>query len=529
MHLRKFIVTGCLVSILAVANVAYANSIFPQEIIPTTTEIQNVDSSSITSDDVTDEEIKAQLYRAAQAVDAAEKEAFLQKFNAMSAQEKYDYLLPEYLNDLNMLYAQMKMMEEEILANRPMEEFTLDSFKYNVQDYRKNLNKFDTIGYPEFSTTSNLYNATNSIEYMIEKMQFIQLFVGSYNPDDIALKDRYIEEYHTHEKDYIDYYKTAFEFSLMREFGITIDDSVSRKTEESIRVHASNIEQFEQYMEDIIACGNSYSKGKADPDLFSLASHGKGAYLNLRNEKAMTLFGGEAPEHPELSPLGYTAAQKIAEAADKTSMFIYYYDRDNKEEKEAEMRQLQDEATEALNAFKKRCDELLPEADQIDKNILQIVADAKAEREKIAVQNGYNSWFEYQTAIEEEEKEAREAAIIDEATDLAVDQKQREEEARLRRQAAEEQRLRERVDFSKPLSQQTYNKQFYMQKSQDHLESVFGDTSGWVSLGLTMDSDAFDELFRIRANGGDIVTMQQLFDQNPFEFATILRLYKAYQ
>jgi hypothetical protein len=526
MQIKKWVTLGCISALLSTSTISYAGIFptYPDMDTTTNVEVNQLDAGS----NISTEDIQAKLGQAARIVDQQTKEEFEQRFNAMSPQEKYDYLLPIYLEELRMLYAQMKMMEQEVMNNQMTMDFSFDSFEQKVFDYKQSLEVFNNIGQYQYGTTTNLYNGATSIESMIKKIHFIEMFVGSYNPDDIELKEKFKKEYDAFDKDYTTYYKTAFEFSLMREFDITIDTSVSRSVEDSIKVHSSNIEQFEQYMEDIIACGDTYSKGKADPDLYKKASHGKGARLNLYNDMAMTLMGGQAAEHPELSPLGYDAAAKISEAADKTSMFIYYYKSDNKKEKEKEMRELQEEATSALNAFKKRCNELLPTADEIDKNILQHVADAKANREKIAKENGYNSWFEYQLGLEEIARQEREEKIVDQATDLAIEQKKEDEERARRAQEAYEQKMRERIDFSKPLSQQNYGKEFYMKKSQARLEYVFGD-SAFVGLGLSLDSEAFDELFRIRANGGNITILQELFDENPFEFSTILQLYRAYQ
>lgn len=526
MQMKKWISLGCLASLLATSSISYAGIFptYPDMDTPSNVEAPPVENSA----NISTEDVQVKINQAANIVDKEAKEAFQQQFEAMTPQERYDYLLPQYLEELKMLYSQMKMMEQEVLVNNTRMDNEFTTFEQKVFNYKQSLDKFNQIGQYQYGTTTNLYNAADSIRNMIKKMQFIEMFIGSYIPEDVTLREKFKKEYDVYDKDYTTYYKNAFEFSLMREFDINIDASVDRSVEDSIKVHHSNIEQFEKYMKDIIACGESYSKGKSNGDLYTLASHGKGAKLSLFNDMSLSLFGGEASQHPELTPLGYTAAQKISDASEATTHFTIYYKTDRKKEKQQEMLVAQEEATQALNTFKKRCNELMSTADAIDKNILQHVADAKVKREQIAKANGYSSWFEYQLSLKEEARKEREEKIIDQATELAIEQKKRDEELAKLEQEEYEQRMRERIDFSKPLSQQNYSKVFYMKKSQERLERIFGD-SAWVGLGLSLESDAFDELFRIRANGGNKTTLQELFDENPFEFSTILQLYKAYQ
>lgn len=519
MAFKKVITTGCIISILATSGITFGNSIFPAAPSQST----SVESSQ----EVTNENIQNQINNAARIVDKQEKEAFKLKFEQMTPQERYDYLVPDYLEELRMIYSQMKMMEQEFFVNG-MTGYELETFDYKIADYQKSLDKLGEVGQHEFYTTINLYDAAEQIKKMNHKMKFIAPLVGKYNPDDVNLSNSLKEEYYEHEKLYTEYYNESFEYTLMREFNIKIDDTVDRSLQESIIVHNNNVKTFEEALDAAIKCGESYAKGKADPDLYKAAGKAVGLKLNLRVDPTGTSYES-AKEHPELTPLAYDAVSKIRAAGDATTMFTYRYKSEKKKESKKEMETAQEEASAALRKFKKACDKAMKTADKIDQNILKNVAEVKATRERTARANGFDSWFAYQLALEKQLEEDRKSKIIDQATDLAVEQKAKEEEARAKAQAEYEQMMRERVDFSKPLSQQNYDKKFYMQKAQAKLERTFNGDSGWVSLGMTLETDAFDQLFKIRANGGDVVTMQQLFDQNPFEFATILRLYKSYQ
>lgn len=519
MTLKKIITTGCIISIIASSGITFANSIFPED--------PSQSNTIEASQDITNENIESQINRATKLVNEQEKEAYKLKFEQMTPQERYDYLIPDYLEELRMLYSQMKMMEQEFFVNG-VTGYELEDFDYKIKDYQKSLDKLGEVGQHEFYTTMNLFNASDEIKKMNHKMKFIAPLVGKYNPDDVNLSNSLKEEYYSHEKLYTEYYNKSFEYTLMREFNIKIDDSVDRSLQESIIAHNNNVKVFKEALDLSIECGASYAKGKANPDLYVATGNASGLKLNLNIDPTGTSYE-YAKEHPELTPLAYDAVNKIRAAGKSTEMFTYRYKSEKKKESKKEMEDAQEAAKEALRKFEIACDKHMKSANQIDQNILQYVAEVKSKRELTAKENGYDSWFSYQLALEKQLAEERNSKILDQATDLAIEKKAREEEERSRAQAEYEKMMRERGDFSKPLSQQNYNKKFYMQKSQARLERTFNGDSGWVSLGMSLESDAFDELFKIRSNGGDIVTMQQLFDQNPFEFATILRIYKSYQ
>jgi hypothetical protein len=519
MTLRKWIASACIIGLLASSGSAFASSVTP--IVENTT-VQAEQT-------VSDADVQEQINKAARLVEEEEKKALEAKFQAMAPQEKYDYLVPSYLEELRMLYSQMVMMHEQIMTNRSVGDINLDSFDYKIQSFKKSLDKLGQVGAHQFDTTQNLYQAADSIQSMNKSMMFISTFVGGYNDTDVNMTKKYSDQYDTYDKAYNDYYTKSFEFYLMREFDIKIDKKVNRYLQESIIAHNNNIEAFEEALNGVIECGESYAKGKSNSDLFRKATDAESLGLSLKTDDPASAFGGYADEHPELTPLAYDTISKIKTAAEKTKMFTYDYKGKRKKESKKAMEEAQSEASSALSKFKKECKEAMKTAEQIDQNILKNVAEVKAKREETAKANGYNSWFQYQLALEQKAEEAKNSKIMDQASELAVEQKKIEEERRARAQAAYEKKMRERVDFSKALSQQNYNKKFYMQKSQERLESTFGQGSGWVELGMVLDSDAFDQLFQIRSNGGDIETMQQLFDQNPFEFATILRLYRSYQ
>lgn len=526
MKLRNTLITSLILCTMVTPSFTYGNSIFPA----TSKNINNYDTSytegtletDIENIEVNQDDINNKLNEAEQLVLKKQEEEFQKYFQSLTPQERYDYLLAEYLDNLRKIYDQIKMMEQEVLkGDHYVQPDDLTSFEEHIKNYKKSLSKLNNVGNHDFQTTTEILNALDDIDFMLGELRGMNVYAGKYDPDSQEKLKSLQNTYKEYEDGYLKNYKTAFEFMLMREYDITIDEEVDRDLEDSIRIHYDNAKMFEEKFKIVSSCADTYINGIPNSNLYSKTTEVKSIKPDFTTEDPFSAFSQDNISHPVLTPLAYKVAEQLQAYASKTTIVPSYVGAVDEEKKMKEFYQIKKETETIVKEFKSKCESYMDTADNIDKNILQYVADAKKERASIAKSNGYNSWFEYQIALKNQNQEKLEKEIIGTANKLA-----KEEKARI--QAEYEQRMRERLDFSKPFSQQNYDKKFYMTKCHTRIYNIIGD-SALLDLGMWLESDAYDELSRIRDNGGDIVTLQELYDQFPNEFTTILELYKSYK
>lgn len=526
MKLRNTLITGLVLCTMVTPSFTFGNSIFPASSNNTnhndTSYIESTPQINTENIEVNQEEINNQLNAAEQLVLKKKEEEFQNYFQSLTPQERYDYLLPEYIDDLRKIYDQMKMMQQEVLkGSHYVTPDDFSNFEEHIKDYKKSLDKLNNVGNYDFQTTTEILNALDDIDFMLGELRGMNVYAGKYDPDSQEKLITHQNTYKEYEDGYIKNYKTAFEFMLMREFDIIIDDEVDRDVEDSIRIHYENAEMFEEKFKIVSSCADTYINGIPNSNLYSQTTEVKTIRPDFTTDDPFSAFSQNNISHPELTPLAYKVADQLQAYASKTTIVPSYVGAIDEEKKMKEFYQIKNETEAIVKEFKIKCESYMGTADNINKNILQYVDEAKKERANIAKANGYNSWFEYQLALKNKQQKELEEEILGTANELAIEEK-------ARAKAEYEQRMRERIDFSKPFSQQNYDKSFYMTKCHERIFDIVGNNSALLELGIFLESDAYDQLSRIRDNGGDIVTLQQLYDQCPNEFTTILQLYKSY-
>lgn len=287
--------------------------------------------------------------------------------------------------------------------------------------------------------------------------------------------------------------------------------------------------RYKIVMDNIQKCADVFGRGDSDSDLYAKVKNAKfSLYVSLSSKDTYNFM--THTQHPDdtITPLAYRVVDGIQAAADATGDFMVYALIGEPERGKAKLDESIAKANELMTKFEAKCNEFGQKSDAIDKNIFETITMIKADRQKTAEANGYASWEAYQIHLDALAQAEYDAKVNEKATELAVEQKKWEEEVRKAQEEAEAEWQANKLDFSKPLSQQNHPKSYYMDMALSKIESnpILADVAPSV---LQLESIAFDELFRIRANGGDIKLLQDLYDDNPNAFTRILSLYRAFK
>lgn len=522
---KIFLVT--LMTLFMLTYCSFADSVSPSTDEDSDISVSDEEDSHIT---VSEEDVMEQLQKAQNIVNDEERAQFEAEWNAMTAQEKHDYLLPILLEDLNTLYTKLLIAESDVMAGKDLEmgflqfydrdlaEFREKTFIIsNVADYKYSAYKPLVLAHDELHTLARLVDQ----QYVATKTS---LSFANSNDDGSVEND-----YDKHTQYFNEFYAQAYEISLMRDYGIEVDSSVDRALQEIAEAHKGNLARYKIVMDNIQKCADVFGRGDTDSDLYAKVKNAKfSLYVSLSSKDTYNFM--THTQHPDdtITPLAYRVVDGIQAAADATGDFMVYALIGEPERGKAKLDESIAKANELMTKFEAKCNEFGQKSDAIDKNIFETITMIKADRQKTAESNGYASWEAYQIHLDALAQAEYDAKVNEKATELAVEQKKWEEEVRKAQEEAEAEWQANKLDFSKPLSQQNHLKSYYMDMALSKIESnpILADVAPSV---LQLESIAFDELFRIRANGGDIKLLQDLYDDNPNAFTRILSLYRAFK
>lgn len=518
----KFLKTKLLVAFIVLSSLACIS--FADTTEATDVEVTDADVT------ITEEDVLNKIEQAQKIIETEDKEAFKARWDAMSAQEKHDYLLPTFLDELRTLHTQLLVTESNIMNGKALEMSFVQFYVEDIDDFLNEIFIISNVDDYEYSAYRQLKDAAGELEilcklldqsYISKKtsMSFIQSDTASTTENDYDKHTRYFNEF----------YSQAYEIELMREYGIEVDKDVDRNIQELTQAHKGNLARYKVVLNNIVKCAEVYSSGKTDSDLYDKVKNASNSlYVGFQTRDTYSFASHKSDADDTLTPLANKAAKSIEAAAEATGDFTVYAMIGQPERGKAELDKAIQTAKADLKAFEDGCTAYEKQSEKIDVNIFDTIADIKAERQKTAEENGFASWESYQKHLEEVAQEEMDARINEKATELAVEQKKREEELRRLEEKAHAEWLANRLDFSKSLSNQKHPKSYYMSLALSNIEND-PILSGISSAVLELESIAFDQLFQIRANGGNTKLLQELYDAHPDEYIHILDLYYAFR
>jgi len=189
--------------------------------------------------------------------------------------------------------------------------------------------------------------------------------------------------------------------------------------------------------------------------------------------------------------------------------------------------------TEKMNALKTKLDNLNSNILKIEKETGIITGNVNERTQQIiqnelneARQHGYTSVEEYQYSLAIEKLKKKNMRIIQEAERLTQEKQRIQAEYDAMLNAMKEEWLDMRIDFSKPQAYQKHDKPYYMQKVRENLSDVFVTNSLVGNVIYQKQAVAYDIMWQIaQTDGANINLLQELYDQYPNDFITIVLVY----
>lgn len=186
-----------------------------------------------------------------------------------------------------------------------------------------------------------------------------------------------------------------------------------------------------------------------------------------------------------------------------------------------------------MNALKTNLDNLKGNLLKIEKETGQITGNVNERTQQIiqnelneAHQHGYTSVEEYQYSLAIEKLKKKNMRIIQEAERLTQEKQRIQAEYDAMLNAMKEEWLDMRIDFSKPQAYQKHDKAYYMQKVRDNLSDVFAWNSLVGNVIYQKQAAAYDRMWQLaQTDGANVRLLQELYDQYPNDFITIVLVY----
>jgi len=165
---------------------------------------------------------------------------------------------------------------------------------------------------------------------------------------------------------------------------------------------------------------------------------------------------------------------------------------------------------------------------KIGDNVSKKVGEIESIQLNEALAKGYKSVEEYRAAISEQEKRKHLEKIAQEYKRLYEEKQRIEMEYQAMLEAIHQQWLDERIDFSKGQTGQNHDKNFYMKKVKEDLADIYELDNYLGSIIYKNQSEAYDNMWNIaKSSGAKLGLLQELYDEYPNDFMTIVLLYKV--
>ncbi|SNS41072.1 hypothetical protein SAMN05446037_1009129 [Anaerovirgula multivorans] len=458
---------------------------------------------------------KALWYEAITNVEAAEKEKALVEWELLSQEEKYNKLYKDYIEILMIYY------KEAIILKNSLSDSSGESITGKCYSLMTKISSMSA----EASNLATESKYAYSKEHLVTSFVSLKKFVNYLDTYDlyIATNDtksandvvKHIEE---ESKIFIEAFSKAYNYYVITQTGEVITNSLNQTEDTFYKKLKANL--------DLIKA--SYDMLEEAHELIKDKKNGAELIKKVeKNNSSVSFSNVKTLENKQT----IVKVNNIVELLKKATKELEYYSFDVMTEGKGNdskyisiLKELKTELDDINNDFKA----IEAKVNSIAGNVSEKVAEIENEDLKKAQENGYSSVEEYNAALRKQEELEHLDKILKEYEKLCEEKEQLQREYQEMLRAIHEQWLNERIDFSKGQNGQNHDKNFYMGKVKEGLADVYWLDDYLASLMYKYQSEAYDEMWKIANKSGvNLKLLQELYDEYPNDFMTIVLLYEV--
>lgn len=453
-----------------------------------------------------------------QAVDNIEQlelEEENQRIAALTLEERYNEYYRKYLQKLIKLYKEVDYLKDVVKQYQE----DLENDAYNL---REEINLLER-EVANLQTASHYYYSKDylvkSCQHLSKAANALDLYCLFYlHINDNVQAQGYWDSLCAEMVSFEENFKKANNYYLLTKKGKIVTDNYNESEAQFNQETQKYYEVFSQVYRELNKAYEMIERGEnSSPILRELQNQGRiGVYnfMTLRTLKYRDVIG----QLQEISALQVEVFKELDRyIIDKLTGFP-----SNK-----------DKVTAKLNVLKTKLDELQENLLRIEKETERISGNVDERTQQInedelneAQKHGYSSVEEYLDYLARQKQKERNKRFIQEAERLTEEKQRIQAEYEAMLKAMEEEWLDMRIDFSKSRAFQKHDKAYYMQKVRESLSDVFAWSSQLGSVIYQKQAAAYDRMWQLaQTNGANLRLLQELYDQYPNDFITIVLVY----
>ncbi len=475
-------------------------------------------SISYAEENIKEVEIDEQLwYQAITNVKDAEKEKALAEWEFLSQEEKYN---KSYMNYIEIL---MNYYNEALILKNSLSEPTGESISGKCYTLMTTINTTQ-VEASNLATESKyayskeyLVNSFNSLKKIVNYLDTYDLYVATNDTKSAEEVAEYIEE---ESKKFVEAFGKAYNYYAITKTGEVITSSLNQTEDtfyDSIKANFDLIKAATEMLEE----AHRIIKEKENGDVLirkAKENYSKVSLLNLKTVENKQLI---------------TKVNNAAELLKKASNELEYYSIDimtegkgNDSKYISTLKELKTQVIDINN-------EIIAigvKVNSIANNVSNKMVEIDKEELKQAQDKGYSSVEEYNGALKKQEELQYLDKVLKEYERLTEEKEKLQKEYEEMLKAIHEKWLNERIDFSKGQYNQNHNKNFYMEKVKADIGNLYSLDNYLAALIYKYQSAAYDEMWKIaNTSGANLKLLQDLYDDYPNDFMTIVLLYEVHQ
>lgn len=488
--LKKESIVAVILSILMLFSVSYADE--------TTQEVE-VD--------------KALWNQAIMNVEAAETERMLAEWELLSLEEKYNILYKDNIEILMGYYMETLVLMDS-LADPSGESISGSCYNLMVRIDATSIEVSNLIAESEYAYSKEfLTNSFNSLKTIVNHLDTCDLYIVTNDIESVEKVAGQVEE---ESEKFIEAFSKAYNYYMITQDGGLVTDSLNQTEDTFYKELTSNFNTLK----------SSYDKLQEAYGLIKKKKNGSDLIKEVKaNSKTISFLNVKTLENKETMLKVSSAAKLLTEAAEELENYSFDIMTEGKGKDEKytakakEIKVIIDEINTAYEAIG-------AEVNKVEKNVTKTVEEIEIEQLNEALENGYNSVEEYRAALKAQEELEYLEKIAIEYERLYEEKLQIEMEYQAMLEAIYQQWLYDRIDFSKGQLEQNHDKSFYMEWVKDDLADIYELDNYLGSIIYAKQSEAYDEMWNIaNSQGADLELLQDLYDEYPSDFMTIVLLY----
>ncbi|MCG8500998.1 MAG: hypothetical protein MJB12_11400 [Firmicutes bacterium] len=448
-------------------------------------------------------------------VKAAERQEELAGWELLSQEEKYNRLYKDYMEELIGYY------NEAVVLNKSLS----DSYKESISGKCYTLmTKIDsTLTKVSSLTTESKY--AYSKKYLKNSFSSLKKVVNYFDTYDLYIVTNDLESANKIAKDieeelnvFMEVFGKAYNYYVITQSGGTVTDSLNQTEDTFYNKLKTNFDLIKSSYNMLEEAHGLIKEGKNG---FESIKKAKESYSNVSFLNVKTLENSET----------IIKVNSVIELLKKAEKDLERYSLDVMTEgsgDDSKYISASKNLKVEIDAIEQDVEAIGLKVNTIADNVSEKVDEIENQELREAQENGYSSVEEYKTALKKQKELEYLDKVLKEYETLCEQKEQIEKEYQEMLMAIHEQWLKERIDFSKGQYGQNYDKNFYMEKVKNDLSGVYSLDNYLGSLIYKYQSDAYDKMWKIAsASGAKLDLLQELYDEYPNDFSTIVLLYEV--